>query len=123
VHLNAALAVWKYCDTSVRYLFGTATGDPLADEIEAALLKNPQGMTRTDIREHFYRHRKGADIAAALSTLYEQSKAYRRIEGGTGGRAAERWFAGCDPERGAQSAKSFVGKTAFSAFSATAKEP
>jgi len=31
VHLEAALAVWNYCEASARYIFGDALGDPLAD--------------------------------------------------------------------------------------------
>ena len=32
-HLDAALAVWRYCEASARYIFGDALGDPIADDI------------------------------------------------------------------------------------------
>lgn len=32
-HLSAGLAAWEYCAASARYLFGNATGDPVADAI------------------------------------------------------------------------------------------
>ena len=32
--LRAALAVWRYCEASARYIWGDALGDPFADEIE-----------------------------------------------------------------------------------------
>ena len=38
-HLRAAIALWEYCDRSVGYVFGTSTGDPIADGLLAALPK------------------------------------------------------------------------------------
>ena len=35
--LRAGLAVWRYCEASVRHVFGAATGDPVADEVFRAL--------------------------------------------------------------------------------------
>ena len=32
-HLNAALAIWRYCEQSAVRLFGSSLGDPVADEI------------------------------------------------------------------------------------------
>ena len=37
VHLEAAIAVWEYCEASARYIFGDALGDPIADEILQAV--------------------------------------------------------------------------------------
>lgn len=36
-HLTAALALWSYAEESARYIFGDATGDPVADDILEAL--------------------------------------------------------------------------------------
>jgi hypothetical protein len=36
-HLEAALAAWRYCGDSARYIFGESLGDPDADAIMAAL--------------------------------------------------------------------------------------
>ncbi|MDQ3960791.1 MAG: YfjI family protein [Pseudomonadota bacterium] len=36
-HLKAAIALWEYAEGSARYIFGSALGDPLADEIYRAL--------------------------------------------------------------------------------------
>ena len=36
-HLEAALAVWEYCEKSARYVFGDATGDATAAQITDAL--------------------------------------------------------------------------------------
>jgi hypothetical protein len=91
-HLNAALAVWDYCDASARHLFGSALGDRVADEILRALRRSPNGMTRTDLRDLFGRN-KGADqIGRALHLLQSYGLARSRPEQ-TDGRPAERWYA------------------------------
>lgn len=41
-HLNAALALWEFCEASAIYIFGDALGDPIADDI----LRNGQGPRR-----------------------------------------------------------------------------
>jgi hypothetical protein len=92
-HLRAALAVWDYCEESVRYIFGDALGDRIADEILRALRANhPDGMTRTQIRDLFGRNRTAERIGVALSTLERHGKA-KRVEQDTGGRPAEAWIA------------------------------
>jgi hypothetical protein len=58
-HLQAALAVWTYCEDSVRFVFGDVLGDPVADTILRALRTHPDGMTRTEIiADVFARHIK-----------------------------------------------------------------
>lgn len=92
-HLQAALALWQYCEDSARYLFSDRTGNPDADQIQAALRSAPHGLTLTEInRDVFQGHRKSKDIRAALHFLAGQGKAHIRIEA-TGGRSIERWFA------------------------------
>jgi hypothetical protein len=91
-HLKAALALWDYAEDSARYIFGDATGDPVADRIHDALKSAPEGMTRTQISNLFGRHRDSAEIDRALQTLLTGGRARREAEA-TGGRSAERWFA------------------------------
>lgn len=91
-HLEAALALWRYCDDSARFIFGEALGDPLADELLRVLRASPEGLTRTELHHRFGRHRQGADLSRALGMLQERALAQReRVE--TGGRTAERWSA------------------------------
>ncbi len=91
-HLRAALAVWRYCEDSARYIFGDAFGDPVVDQLLASLRKSPKGLTRTEIREIFSRNRSEAEINSALRLLDEYGLVrYEREE--TGGRPSERWFA------------------------------
>lgn len=93
VHLRAALALWRYCSDSARYLFGHALGDETADALLAALRpRGPEGLTRTQIRDHFGRNKGAADIERALSLLASLGLA-ERAERSTGGRPAEVWRA------------------------------
>ena len=92
-HLEAALALWKYCEDSARYIFGDALGDAVADEILDQLrARSPEGMTRTEIRNHFKKHKKGEEISRCLKLL--ESMGLARCETKiTPGRPAETWFA------------------------------
>jgi hypothetical protein len=91
-HLHAALALWDYAEDSARYIFGDATGDPVADRIYDAFKAAPEGMTRTRISSLFGRHKDAAEIDRALATLLTSGRARKETEV-TGGRFAERWFA------------------------------
>ena len=91
-HLEAALAVWRYCDQSVRYIFGDAIGDATADRILEAFRRSPEGMTRTEISGVFGRHLKSQELDRALSLLERLG----RITAGsveTNGRPETRYFA------------------------------
>lgn len=70
-HLEAALALWQYCEDSARYIFGSATGDKLADAVLDALKANDTGLTRTQIRDLFNRNKSQAEINRALQNLNE----------------------------------------------------
>jgi hypothetical protein len=91
-HLLAALALWEYAEASARYVFGDATGDPVADQIAEALkAAGDGGMTRTEISGLFGRN-KGADhIGRALGLLLSVGRVRRETEE-TKGRPSERWF-------------------------------
>jgi hypothetical protein len=91
-HLRAALAVWRYCENSARYIFGDKFGDPVVDTILRHLRREPKGLTRTDIREIFSRNRTENEINDALRILQENKFAQCTREN-TGGRPSERWFA------------------------------
>jgi hypothetical protein len=94
VHLLAAIAVWEYAEASTRYIWGDALGDPVADEILLALRRHGEtGMTRTEIRDLFNRHRSTIQISRALDMLFEHGKARLAMRSDTGGRPAEAWVA------------------------------
>jgi hypothetical protein len=92
-HLLAGLALWQYCEASVKWLFTDALGDKVADRIIAALRATENGLTLSDIHALFQRHETGSRIRAALRLLEEAGLATMRIEQGDGIKPVERWFA------------------------------
>lgn len=92
-HLRAALAVWEYCFASAQFIFGEASGDPVADRIREALLDaGARGLTRTMIRNLLGKHETGDRIARALNQLAMHGVAkYEKRP--SGGRDIELWFA------------------------------
>ncbi len=90
-HLRAALEVWRYCQDSVDYCFGSASGDTTADRILNMLASTPEGASLTQISAHFGRNKSKDELQRALDTLKTTGKA--RLESRkTGGRAAVVWF-------------------------------
>jgi hypothetical protein len=91
-HLRAALALWDYCERSVRYIFGDSLGDPMADEILQGLRASPLGLTRDDIRQLVGKNVASDRIGTALGVLVEYHLV-RLAKEATAGRPVERWFA------------------------------
>lgn len=91
-HLRAALAVWDYAERSARYIFGDALGDPIADEILTALRGSDEGLSRSQIRDLFLRHKGAGQVKGALWRLEDDGLARCEVRP-TGGRPEERWFA------------------------------
>jgi len=100
-HLEAALAVWKYCEDSAAFIFGDAPANQVAARILKALRDAPDGLTRDAIRDLFKRHRSSAEITTALRLLKEAGTARCEKEE-TDGRSAERWFAPAEDARKAR---------------------
>jgi hypothetical protein len=93
-HLQAALAVWKYCEDSAHFIFGDILGDPEADTILAALKQaGANGLNRTQISELFARNKSSAQIERALVFLHTNGRVEQRITPSGGGRRIETWFA------------------------------
>jgi hypothetical protein len=92
VHLEAALALWRYAADSARYIFGDSLGNPVADDLLETLRGHSEGLTRTEISGHFGRHQRSDEVARALATLQDRGLIRVQREG-TAGREAERWFA------------------------------
>jgi hypothetical protein len=78
-HLLAALAFWDYAEESARYIFGNASGNPVADRILSALKDaGAAGMTLTEISGLFSRHTKAGQRQAALEELESAGLAGRK---------------------------------------------
>ncbi len=89
VHLDAALALWQYCEDSARYIFGAATGDKVADDIITALEgAGDDGLDRTQISSLFQRHKTSGQINTALRSLLESGR-ITKLEEKTSGRPRE----------------------------------
>jgi Protein of unknown function (DUF3987) len=95
-HLHAALALWDYAARSAAWALGSSSGDPIAEQIHAALTASPAGLTRTQIRDLFARNQPAAALDQALATLAHAGRA-RRLRQATAGRPADIWKA-CHPD-------------------------
>jgi hypothetical protein len=95
-HLQGALALWSYADTSARLIFGAEAEDPLVGLVLAKLLEaGPVGMTRTNLHNAFNRNMPADSLVAALAKLRDRGDAYSdKVKTGKPGAPAERWFAG-----------------------------
>ena len=94
-HLQAALAVWDYCERSAKYIFGTALGNRTADTLLAALRQSAEvGLTRTEMLHNVFNKNKAAnEITDALRLLHDNGLAQRRDDpGNEAGRMIECWF-------------------------------
>ena len=91
-HLHAALALRDYAARSAAWALDHTTGNPLAQQIHAALEHAPDGLTRTQLRDLLHRNPATAHLDRALAALAEDGKATsQRIL--TAGRPAELWTA------------------------------
>ena len=89
-HLQAALALWDYAARSASWTLQGATGDPLAEQIHAALNDHPGGLTRSQINDTLQHNRPAEQIQRALDALTLAGRA-TRAQIPTAGRPAELW--------------------------------
>jgi hypothetical protein len=92
-HLRAALALWRYCEDSARWIFQTRTGNRLADQILAALkVAGEKGLPKWQIiTDVCNRNSTKFEIDEALRALHSQRLAVRK-EKKTRTKPAECWF-------------------------------
>ncbi len=91
-HLEAGLALWDYAARSAAWALRASATDPIAEQIHAALMASPDGLTRTQLRDLFGRNLPGARIETALAALGSSGRAQRH-RAITAGRPAEVWRA------------------------------
>jgi hypothetical protein len=93
-HLEAAIAVWDYCEASLGYAFsGSVVGNPMADTVWYALKKAPNGLTRNQIREGCFRRSTPAVEIQQVLDYLRASKLAFPTKKETNGRRAELWQA------------------------------
>jgi hypothetical protein len=69
-HIQAALAVWSYCEASALAIFGDALGDPVADRLLVELRKaGKEGLDGTAQSGLFGRHASATRLALARTLL------------------------------------------------------
>ncbi len=92
-HLDAARAVWRYCEDSVAWIWEGKLGDPDAERIlEPLRAAGLPGMSRTSIRDLFSHDKDARAIDDALALLADHRLAVARMVP-TGGRSAQWWWA------------------------------
>src|SRR5262249_38163355 len=89
VHLEAAMAVWNYCEASVQVLFKTRAGTFLGDKILDLLADG--GLTKDQINDHLSSKQK-AEAGAVLENLERTGLIYKTTAKKDGaGRPATLW--------------------------------
>jgi len=89
-HLKAALALQHYAARSAAWALSGATGDPLAEQIHAALRDHPGGLTRSQISQTLNHHQPAGQIETALHALHTAGRV-TATQIPTGGRPAQLW--------------------------------
>jgi hypothetical protein len=93
-HLIAAKALWDYCERSALFIFGSSTGDKLADKLHAAILRaGDDGLTRAQIRETVGTNSLAAERIVDALKLLSNMGMVEMLNRDTGGRPAELWRA------------------------------
>lgn len=98
-HVRAALALWDCCEDSARYVFGDATGDPVADRVLSILRATPDGATQNELGETFGKNLLAGALGRALETLTAGGLAVAEKRQ-TGGRSATVWHASPNGKNG-----------------------
>jgi hypothetical protein len=91
VHLDAAMAVWRYCAASADYLFGDRQTDPLRERLLAELRYEPDGLTRRQLHKVMSNHVSAGALSAALAELLRDGLVRREVRA-TASRPAETWL-------------------------------
>ena len=91
-HLDAALALHDYAARSAGWALQGATGEPLAEQIHAALKAHPAGLTRSQISDTLKHNQPAGHIDHALRALQATGRA-TATKIVTGGRPAQLWTA------------------------------
>lgn len=72
-HLKAAVAVWKYCEESARFIFGETLGYPDAEKVLKALQHSSKGLSRSEISQCVFQgHRSTEQLDSILKHLKDR---------------------------------------------------
>lgn len=90
-HLKAALAVWDFCEESVRYVFGDAA-DPDFEKILRKLENAEDGLTTNEIRRIVFSGNQSSDWVAEKMVALEELRKVRRGTKEFKHKSYEAWF-------------------------------
>jgi hypothetical protein len=94
-HLEAALAVWRYCEASVNWLFAEATMSAVQDRI-MELIRNAgnNGIPQSQLYRECDNNTAKGTIPLALRELEDHGKINKQVSQPQGkhGRPMARWF-------------------------------
>lgn len=92
-HLQAALAVWDYCEASAAFIFGDSLGNPLAERVLQVLQgAGEQGIGLAAIYKELSGHATNEELHPVLRDLHGQGLArFEKVK--TSGRPRQVWFA------------------------------
>lgn len=91
-HLKAALAVWDYCEASVRFTFGEEIGNPDADRILNALRQAPSNrMSDEEMQRNVFKNHGGHNKTSALAELVRLGRVQQEKGDNSGGRTPTIW--------------------------------
>jgi hypothetical protein len=91
-HLTAALRLHDYAARSAAWALTGATGQPLAEQVHAALTATPAGLTRSQISDTLKHNQPTGRLDDALRALQAAGRA-TVTQIATGGRPAQLWTA------------------------------
>ncbi len=91
-HLQAALGLHDYATRSAAWALNGATGQPLAEQIHAALRTSRAGLTRSQISDTLKHNQPAGQLDHALRALQTAGRA-TVTQIATGGRPAQLWTA------------------------------
>jgi len=96
-HLEAALAVWRYCDESARIIFGGVPDDSSGSKLDHRFLetvKRIPGISKTDLRNSVSKATPTDRIDAAIERLLTSGDIVRMLVVGHAGRTVESFYPG-----------------------------
>jgi hypothetical protein len=116
-HIEAAYAVWEFCEASATLVFGGSLGDPIADRLLLALrAAGSAGLDGAQQHALFGRHVRASRLETARRGLEDRGLALTRPEG-TGGRPRMVTYALANERERAKEASSTGGSFADSLYS------
>ena len=92
-HITAALAFWRYCEASTRFIYRSADSMSVRarDLLNALHIAGAVGMSRSDIRAHIGSNVSKDEIESVLAELSTAGLADHLPQKKTGGRPVEMW--------------------------------